>query len=823
MSQYDHIESNEPMVEVTWNGSTIFVPQNTAYYDESTGLYSYGGEESNDYINDFDFTNWLTSIPAPNRKSLANYQTNQSIRIHYQQLDLETLKELPPNDERYKEIPIRYQSIYQLDHESTIRDSYGSFGYPSIVYKVVDKTDSNVYALRRFDNIRISPAVIKNAPSKWFTINHSSIVPLYHINQEMGALFFTYAYYPGAQTLKQRFIDQPGPPLNESLIWRITIQLLSAIRYIHSQNMAIRAISPIHVLLTSGSIARINSVGVIDITEFESHKSLNELQIDDYIKLAYTLLSLTYKGIVTNKNVDQAINKLQQYFSPKLNKLIQLLISTNTFIDKQIDRSIDNSIDRSIDRLVDRSIDIDGFIGIGLNPSAPVFKSIPNQLSTFHSIIQSIEQLVTDSLFDEYNSLSVMNDNLSTQLRCEYENSRLLNLVIKLGLINERPGNNTSSNYKSINDDWSEVGDRYILKLFRDYLFHQSIILTNDKVIDKLDRSNDSSKVIPAIDIGHIISSLNKLDAGDSEQIVLSSRDNKDLFIVTYYDVKRCLEDAISELSNQSTSHYNSPNQADHQIDRSLVNNEHILISNRKTNSYTTNYSNYQPTNLSNQLTNQLTNHLTSQPINQLSNQLANQSIQRSNSQSSNHQYNDSTNILKPTAQPYIPTGAISEKITSSIPNYLTNQITNQLPNQLTNQLINQRTNYTSNYQSNQSSNNSNKYSSNYQSNYPYNQSNSYPSTNSNANLSNNLTSNLSNYPTNNLTNHLLSNQPTNNSVNYPSNYSTNYQINIPINNNININSSEFIPGVGRKLTSYSPSSLANTSTSYTNSRNYYS
>jgi len=36
-----------------------------------------------------------------------------------------------------------------------------------------------------------------------------------------GALFFSFAYHPGALTLKQRFVDQRGGLLNETLIWRV--------------------------------------------------------------------------------------------------------------------------------------------------------------------------------------------------------------------------------------------------------------------------------------------------------------------------------------------------------------------------------------------------------------------------------------------------------------------------------------------------------------------------------------------------------------------------------------------------------------------------
>lgn len=49
---------------------------------------------------------------------------------------------------------------------------------------------------------------------------------------------------------------------------------------------------------------------------------------------------------------------------------------------------------------------------------------------------------------------------------------------------------------------WSEIGDRYMLKLFRDFLFHS---VTEDGR--------------PWLDHAHIVQCLNKLDAGSLERV----------------------------------------------------------------------------------------------------------------------------------------------------------------------------------------------------------------------------------------------------------------------------------------------------------------
>lgn len=56
---------------------------------------------------------------------------------------------------------------------------------------------------------------------------------------------------------------------------------------------------------------------------------------------------------------------------------------------------------------------------------------------------------------------------MSIKKKSEYDNGRLLRLLLKLGTLNERPDQGGGTG------EWAETGERYILKLFRDYLFHQ--------------------------------------------------------------------------------------------------------------------------------------------------------------------------------------------------------------------------------------------------------------------------------------------------------------------------------------------------------------
>jgi PAB-dependent poly(A)-specific ribonuclease subunit 3 len=88
----------------------------------------------------------------------------------------------------------------------------------------------------------------------------------------------------------------------------------------------------------------------------------------------------------------------------------------------------------------------------------------------------------------------------------ELENGRLFRLLAKLNFILERREYFqplllffkhvcVNPRFRSDMDpDWSETGDRYLLKLFRDYVFHQT---TEDGA--------------PFLDLAHVVMCLNKV------------------------------------------------------------------------------------------------------------------------------------------------------------------------------------------------------------------------------------------------------------------------------------------------------------------------
>ena len=133
-------------------------------------------------------------------------------------------------------------------------------------------------------------------------------------------------------------------------------------------------------------------------------------------------------------------------------------------------------------------------------------------------------KLISSSAIDAFDSSLRSIDDLYFSLNKEMDNSRIVRLMTKLSCLNERPEYEHDRTY-------STQGPRAVLGLFRDYVFHQVNAQAN-----------------PVVDMGHILSCLNKLDAGIEERITLTARDEQSVIVVSYKELKGALEGTWQEL-----------------------------------------------------------------------------------------------------------------------------------------------------------------------------------------------------------------------------------------------------------------------------------
>jgi PAB-dependent poly(A)-specific ribonuclease subunit 3 len=465
-------------------------------------------EQLQDHLMPFDSTvpSGPTESPLPSFRALHSMGLSDDNWRHHRDLSLEALRQMDPDDARHKAIPPPYCNAYCLEEEDP-QKRRSSFGYPSLTFQVTSREDGHLYCIHRFDNVRsVSPKIAAAVLERWTagssstsTITstsvvqeHPGIVPLYRCFVSQRAVFFVHQYIPGARTLLERL----GGPLSEPVLWSCIAQLVSTIRTIHGNNLAVRVLDLRHVLSNTDAVAsrlrlRLNCLGIVDALDFESRKHVVDLQRQDIRDLGYLMLSLASGTEINAKTDPETVGRceafLTQNYSRDLHNLAMTLIRSSL-------------------------------------PTAATARSSPPSLSIV-DVSRAVAQIRS---FDEQDAVYRSLDLNERLLSAEYESGRALRLLLKLGFVNERPEFGP-------NRRWSQSGDCYVLTLFRDYVFHQADGAGN-----------------PVMNLGHVMSALNKLDAADEERIVLSSRDGKSLLVVSYADVARCLENAYGELCSGS-------------------------------------------------------------------------------------------------------------------------------------------------------------------------------------------------------------------------------------------------------------------------------
>ena len=89
--------------------------------------------------------------------------------------------------------------------------------------------------------------------------------------------------------------------------------------------------------------------------------------------------------------------------------------------------------------------------------------------------------------------------------------------MTKLQMVIERPEHSQDSR-------WADTGDRYMLKLLKNYIFH---------------RAQEDGRAWT--DLAHVVQCLNKLDAGVAEKVCLVSPDEKNIMVRQPLVARACL------------------------------------------------------------------------------------------------------------------------------------------------------------------------------------------------------------------------------------------------------------------------------------------
>uniref|UniRef100_A0A673YB20 PAN2-PAN3 deadenylation complex subunit PAN3 n=1 Tax=Salmo trutta TaxID=8032 RepID=A0A673YB20_SALTR len=367
-----------------------------------------------------------------------------------------------------------------------------NFSYITSCYKAVNSKDDLPYCLRRVHGFRLVNTKCMMLVDMWKKIQHSNSVTLREVFTTKAFGDHCELFDPFYLRILNVFlIHEPPPPrqhaglLPESLIWAYIVQLSSALRTIHTAGLACRVMDPSKILITGKTRLRVNCVGVFDVLTFDNSQTnhvtlMPQYQQADLISLGKVVLALACNSLagIQRENLQKAMELVSINYSSDLKNLILYLLTEQSRL-----RSVND-----------------------------------------------IMPMIGARFYTQLDASQMRNDVIEEDLAKEVQNGRLFRLLAKLGTINERPEFQKDRT-------WSETGDRYLLKLFRDHLFHQV-----------------TEAGTPWIDLSHIVSCLNKLDAGVPEKINLVSRDEKSVLVVTYLDLKRCFDSTFQELQQAAAT-----------------------------------------------------------------------------------------------------------------------------------------------------------------------------------------------------------------------------------------------------------------------------
>lgn len=139
--------------------------------------------------------------------------------------------------------------------------------------------------------------------------------------------------------------------------------------------------------------------------------------------------------------------------------------------------------------------------------------------------VQELSFLFQDKIFDVINSSVTYTEYTEGILSKELENGRLFRLMCKMNFIYGRMESRIDVN-------WSESGTKFPIALFYDYVFHQ--VDTSGKNV---------------LDLTHVLRCLNKLDAGVSEKIVLTTPDEMNCIMISYNELKDLIDSTFRSLA----------------------------------------------------------------------------------------------------------------------------------------------------------------------------------------------------------------------------------------------------------------------------------
>ena len=205
-------------------------------------------------------------------------------------------------------------------------------------------------------------AAIK-AGRQWKQVLSSSVITVHDAftTRAFGdsSLILVTDYHPCAKTISEKHFGfnphklvgrPPSSFVREDVLWAYVVQIATALRAIHSCNLAAQSIHPTKVLVTSKNRVRLNGCGIADIVRHDQQRSLEELKQEDFVQFGKLILCIASSNANATLNMEKALANLArlQYGVPLKQAINWLLNPPQTGTTKDVDTLLRNISDESM-------------------------------------------------------------------------------------------------------------------------------------------------------------------------------------------------------------------------------------------------------------------------------------------------------------------------------------------------------------------------------------------------------------------------------------------------------------------------------------------
>lgn len=402
---------------------------------------------------------------------------------------------LPPPEPKERTIVnspafMQFPIIYNVDLKPVVSAMPLLAGAQTQVFTTANKyNDAHVVLRRIADCPKITAQHAQAVLERLRHFRHPNLVKLSSITQTnefvLGShdVIVEYRQVRNSRSLRDALLPastrrdpmRSADTATEGQLWSIAVQLLGLIRAFHDLKQPLRGLHWSKLLYVEDmNRVMFTGLGLVDLVLGFSGATLEEQFAEDIRSLGEVLMHLVTGSVERVNPKDEGVWERYPHCSEAMRKLIEMCVSAQ---------------------------------------ASGAAQSIT---------VQDICTLLAGRFAIEVGHQQGHADYLLNECSKAQENGRMMRLMMRLNLI-------------IACDDPNDSGDRYVLRLFHQYVFHQ---------VDDNGRAR--------LDWGHIYHCLNKLDSGSDEIIQMVGAEHDLLIVASFEDIKALLEAAFRDIEEDS-------------------------------------------------------------------------------------------------------------------------------------------------------------------------------------------------------------------------------------------------------------------------------